>query len=89
MTTLFALYEATPIPQPPLATSRAWDVTGGTAPYVVRCGVRRVYDPVQQVWSEEADEWTCSCPHFFFRVGSRGRKPCKHIEFVRTQEKQS
>lgn len=61
-------YEAHAVTQPELSTARVWDVTGGTAPYVVRC--------------DERGEWSCSCPQFFFRVGSRGRTACKHCLFV-------
>lgn len=61
-------YVATPIPQPELSTCRAWDVAGGAEPYIVRCGMN--------------DEWTCSCPHFRFRIGARGRTVCKHVATV-------
>jgi len=65
-------YAITPIPQPPLSTCRAWDVTGGTEPYVVRC--------------DSAGVWTCSCPVMTkARAGVRDlarRNGCKHVHAV-------
>ena len=61
-------YRITPVPQPELSTARVWDVTGGSEPYVVRC--------------DDRGEWSCSCPHHYYRVGSRGRTPCKHVNLV-------
>lgn len=51
--------------------ARAWTVTGGTEPYTVTLTVR--------------GEWGCSCPHFRYRVGGRGREPCKHVKAVQVQ----
>ncbi len=72
MNTLFDLYEAHALPVVHHAIAKAWKVLGGTDEYRVELTVR--------------GEWTCTCPHHKFRVGSRGRKPCKHVEFVKALE---
>lgn len=63
-------YKITPVPQPELSTARVWDVTGGTAPYVVKCS--------------SANEWCCSCADYVHRGRSRGA--CKHVVMVKDLE---